>query len=554
MTATALSHRAARLPGFVLLCSLSLAPAHAADLWQTARNNGVLVDEIFHRTRRMLHAWLTAADPKTLLLPDRIQGSLFGRWDGTLLYTPHNSGADNYPFLIITSYLTDPDLYTGRMAEMLRNEVRYTDVAPGRIPANLRLDTQTLGPPSFFGAGEYAKDGMVPVTELLGRTRWYYRMLDMMEDFRRRAPHKTRWGNLPGDGAELNGDVLQTLGRLIPMTGDPRLLRWAEQIGDAYIEEVLPNSNYLPTARYDFEKKAHSGIAGLGDHGNEAIVGLVLLQAIETDLGLPRGQSYRPALRRVFDRILQTANADGFIYRGIRVNDLSVTNTWLTDCWGYVYSSMYAFYQATGEEKYRQAVLRVLRNLSRYRDYDWTKPANTVDDLADSVEGAIYLVAHEPVPEALDWIDHSVRKMLPYQQPDGFIERWYGDGNWNRTLLLYALMKTQGCHLDAWKPGAELGAARDGRDLYVTVHSPANWSGRIIFDYARHRRILNLKQDYTRLNQWPEWYTVDENTLYRVQDTGQGTEEIRLGSDLKAGYTLKLNAGATKRLLVRPYR
>lgn len=66
---------------------------------------------------------------------------------------------------------------------------------------------------------------------------------------------------------------------------------------------------------------------------------------------------------------------------------------------------------------------------------------NTVDDLADAIEGAIYLVAYEPVPEAIEWIDDSIPKMFAYQSSEGKVERWYCDGNWNRTLLLYALMK-----------------------------------------------------------------------------------------------------------------
>lgn len=541
-----------KLPGLALLLISGAGLAAAADesSWRTARANGVLVNDIFVRTRKLMHAWLTAADPKTRLLPDRLEGCLFGKWNGIPLYTPHNSGADNYPFLILTAYFTDRELYQGRMTEMLRNELRYTDVAGGRIPGNLRLDTQELGEASFFGAAEYSKDGMVPVTELLGRTGWFHRMADMMEDFRRRAPLRTRWGNLPGDGAEINGDVLQTLGRVVPMTANRELLRWAEQIGDAYVEEILPKSNYLPAARYDFEKQMPSETAGLGDHGNEAIVGLMLLEAIETEMGLPRGETYRPVLRKVLDRVLETANPDGFIYRGIRVADLTITNQWLTDCWGYVYSSIYAYYQATGETKYRDAVLRVLRNLAKYRDYDWTKPSNTVDDLADSIEGAIYLAAYEPVPEALAWIDHSIPKMFPYQKPDGFIERWYGDGNWNRTLLLYALMKTQGCRLEAWEPGVELGAVREGDTLYLSLHSPQAWSGKVAFDFARHRRILNLKKNYARLNQWPEWYTVDENTLYSVRDEKTGKAEVRSGSELKSGYAVKLGRGETLRLAI----
>jgi hypothetical protein len=36
------------------------------------------------------------------------------------------------------------------------------------------------------------------------------------------------------------------------------------------------------------------------------------------------------------------------------------------------------------------------------------------------------------------------------------------------------------------------------------------------------------------LNEWPEWFPVDENTLYDVTD-GSGRTEALLGSDLKDG-------------------
>lgn len=524
----------------------------AEDAWARARANGTIVDDIYVRTRKMVEAWLKYADPKTLLLPDRVPGVLFGKYDGVPLYTPHNSGADNYPFLTITAWLTDRTLFEGRMLEMLRNEVRYTDVGGGRIPGNLRLDTHELGPPSFFGAGEYCKDGMIPVTELLGRGPWYYRMVDMTREFARRAPVKTRWGNLPDTGAELNGDVLQVLARLIPMTGDRELLAWAEQIGDAYVHEILPANSYLPGYRYDFEKKTDTGATHLGDHGNELIVGLILLQAVEAELGLPRARTYAPVIRKMLDRVLESANADGMIYRSIQVKDLKPVNERLTDCWGYVYASMYAFYQVTGEEKYRDATRRVLKNLVNYRDYGWEK--NTVDDLADSVEGAIYLVNREPIPEALEWIDEQMKKVIAVQKPDGFLERWYGDGNWNRTLLLYAFMKTQGARLERWAPGVELGAVREGDTLYVTVHSRRPWTGRVAFDFARHRRVLNYRTNYVRLNEWPEWWTVDENRLYTVAGVTGAREEVRLGSELKDGIALKLGAGETARLTVAPMR
>jgi len=143
---------------------------------------------------------------------------------------------------------------------------------------------------------------------------------------------------------------------------------------------------------------------------------------------------------------------------------------------------------------------------------------------------------------------------VAYQRPDGTIERWYGDGNWNRTLLLYAMMKTQGCYLKDWAPGVELGAVRDGERLLVSVHSPKAWSGRVVFDYARHRRVLNLTKNYARLNEWPEWHTVDENTLYTVRDATTGKEGIRLGSELIEGIDVAVPAGTDKRMIVSPVR
>ncbi len=533
-----------------ILLAAPLAAADAEALWSTARANGTRVDEIFFRTRKMLHAWLQYADRETLLLPDRLPGYTRGKNTGSV-YTPHNSGADNYPYLIITAHFTDPELYRGRMMEMLRNEIRYTNTGSA-IPGDFDFVTRKLGPPSFFGAGEYAKDGLISVTELLGQTPWSYRMVDMMEEFRRRAPVKTRFGDLPDQGAELNGDVLQALARIIPMTGDARLLHWAEQIADAYVEEILPANHWLPGYKWDFEKKTDSGLTRLRDHGNEMIVGLVLLQAIETEMDRPRARSYLAAIRKMLDRVLESANPDGMLYNAVRSQDLKPADQRLSDNWGYVYGAVYAFYQLTGEVKYRDAVRRVLTNLPKYRNYDWE--SGGMDGYADSIESALYLVAREPVPEALDWIESEIKVLTAYQKEDGTIERWYGDGNWNRTQLLYAMMKTQGCRLKDWRRGVELGAARDGGKLYVSVRAPQDWQGAVAFDYARHRRLFHLRKNYARLNEWPEWFAVDENTLYRIEDPDSGQVEIRLGSELKEGLPATVRGGTNWRRILAPER
>lgn len=501
-----------------------------------ARENGRQFEQAVASSQRVLNAWLAHADPKTLLLPDN-PGDERTKW----IYTPHNSGADLYPYLILTAELTDPDLYHGRMLDMLRNEVRYT-TAQESIPGNLRLASGELGPPSLFGAGEYAKDGLIAVTEYLGREPWFYRMVDMTADAMKRAPVESRFGKLPAPDAELNGDYLQTLVRLATMTGEPRYLDWARRIGDAYIEEVLPGTNGVPASNWDFQKHSGDGQLRLRDHGNETVVGLVLLYALESHLRSPRAETYRPAIARMLDRIIESANPDGMLYNQLDAATLKPVNKGISDNWGYVYGAVYTFYMCTGETKYRDAVRRVLANLPKYRKWAWEpskreriKGLGSFDGYADSIESAIYLYNREPVPEALDWIDSEMKVMLSMQRPDGHIEDWYGEGNFNRTALLHAYLKSQGVRPEQWLPGMRAGAVRDGERLYLSYEGPATT---LRFDFARHRRVLNFDRNYVRLNEFPEWFPVDENTLYRVRPANGTGERVLLGSELIAGIRM----------------
>ena len=117
--------------------------------------------------------------------------------------------------------------------------------------------------------------------------------------------------------------------------------------------------------------------------------------------------------------------------------------------------------------------------------------------------------------------------MLGMQRPDGHVE-YYGEGNFNRTALLYAYMQSQGVRPEHWQPGMAVGAVRDGDQLILDLTLPS--PTRIQFDYARHTRAMNLDKNYVRLNEFPEWFVVDENTLYRLhKDGATGEDAIRLG-------------------------
>jgi hypothetical protein len=183
-------------------------------------------------------------------------------------------------------------------------------------------------------------------------------------------------------------------------------------------------------------------------------------------------------------------------------------------------------------------VRRVLGNLPRYRNHVWEPgrggALGSFDGYADAIESALYLVNREPVAAALEWIESETAVMLAMQRPDGHIEDWYGEGNYNRTLMLYALMKSQGVRPARWRPGMRVGAVREGRGLRLVFEATA--AAELRFDFARHRRVLNLDKNYVRLNEFPEWFVVDENTLYRVRRAG-GDERIVLGSELIRGLS-----------------
>ena len=138
------------------------------------------------------------------------------------------------------------------------------------------------------------------------------------------------------------------------------------------------------------------------------------------------------------------------------------------------------------------------------------------------------------MPEALDWIESEMQMMIGMQKPDGHVEYWYGEGNFSRTAMLYALMQSRGVRPVRWQPGMRIGGVQDGPRLHLSLTLPS--PSAIRFDYARHRRVLNLDRNYVRLNEFPEWFVVDENTLYRL--TSASGSMVRLGSELIAGVTL----------------
>ena len=134
--------------------------------------------------------------------------------------------------------------------------------------------------------------------------------------------------------------------------------------------------------------------------------------------------------------------------------------------------------------------------------------------------------------------------MLDIQKPDGVIEGWHGDGNDARTAIMWALMKQQGATIQPWREDVKLGAVRDGDGVVLVVSAETPWKGVIRFDQPRHKTLMKLPIDYPRINQFPEWFTVEADREYHVDgDTMEG--EILIG-----GLSTELSAGERRTLTI----
>ena len=75
--------------------------------------NGNLAQESFKRSLNFTNAWLELRDPESGLIPANLNKKID-------LWEPENSAADNYPFMVLTAYLLDKDLYNRRQDSELK--------------------------------------------------------------------------------------------------------------------------------------------------------------------------------------------------------------------------------------------------------------------------------------------------------------------------------------------------------------------------------------------------------------------------------------------------
>lgn len=516
-----------------LLCSISCSPGN--DISQATldriNNNAALAGESFSRSHRFVEGWLKEADPTTGLIPRNLTGDSY--WNAK------DAAADNYPFMVITSYLTDQDLYEGRMKDMLATEIKLTSCL-GACPATFDFRTQQLenNPVDtlevIFGSAEYVKDGLLPVTELLGPSPWSDRMLSILDDLHKLITVAKPGTYPPGSGAiEVNGDLLQALSRAYWLAGKEEYLDWAIAIGDYYLlSDVHP-------VEYDYLM--------LRDHGCEFILGLCELYATVSQARPAKREEYKAPLHKLLDRVLEVGrNEDGLFYNAVNPSTGAVVYSGLADTWGYTLDGFYTIYLLDGDTAYRDAVTKVFGNLKKYLKYSWETPP--ADGYADSIESAINLYNRERSEDAAAWIDGEIKNMWAIQKPDGVIEGWHGDGNFARTSMMYALWKTQGTHIVPWREDVMFGAVDTEDGIVLAITADKAWKGSVIFDIPRYKEYLHLPFDWPRINQFPEWFTVDRDRDYIVKINGRKSRYS--GSELSKGLNVSLKSGQTATISV----
>jgi hypothetical protein len=126
------------------------------------------------------------------------------------------------------------------------------------------------------------------------------------------------------------------------------------------------------------------------------------------------------------------------------------------------------------------------------------------------------------------------------------------ESNGVRTVIMHALMHTRGLIARPWRRDLVLGAAESGDRLCIVMKADKDWSGRLVFDVPRHRLDMGFTYDWPRMNTLPEWFTVEPERRYRIEDLTAKAVGRRTGQQLHDGLPVKLEAGKELRMVVEP--
>jgi hypothetical protein len=523
---------------FAAGCNRPDASSDAEDSFTLAAENGKLVNEGFNRSLSFVKGWMPLADPATGLIPRNINDE-----PSKDIWNAKDCAADNYPFMVLTTRLLSPELFNGKMMEMLETEKRLTSRL-GALPDTYSFSKKGFANPDtiiadiIFGSAEYVKDGLIPLFEWLGPSAWSERMIAIIDDCWKYAPVETPFGNIISDNPEVNGDMLQALSRIFWITGERKYLDLAIRLGDYY----LLGENH-PTWNFN--------VLRLRDHGCEIVSGLCELYAAVSHADKAKKEAYRKPVYQMLDRILEVGrNEDKLFYNSVDPVKGVPVDSRVADNFGYTLNGFYTVYMLDNVEKYRDPVIEALDVLNgKYRNFAWE--GQSQDGYADAIEGTLNLYTREAVPSAAEWIDSEIKVLWGKQKDSGIIEGWHGDGNFARTTIMYCLWKTGGTWLTPWREDLEIGGVYHDSVLYLSLTAREDWTGNLMFDRKRHSEYLHMPEDWPRINQFPEYFTAAGDKNYLVSSGKRMKEKEVSGQLLRNGYPVTLKAGETQRLIIK---
>ncbi|NQT86844.1 hypothetical protein HQ560_08780 [bacterium] len=525
----------AELPGFELTDATRRLwdPAPAEPDWARAERSARVAGIALSKVQRWLHE---------CVLPIRDAESGLFRATGRV-WNYRDTAADCYPFYIWAAYFTDKKVLDTVMVDALEAEQRLCNHLD-RLPVRYDMDTgkKIVLPHDaiIFEASEYAKDGLAPIVEITGKdSPWFDRLRGIVDDIFKHAKIDTPHGKIPSSNVEVNGELLQMLPRLYCMTREQKYLDWAHRLADHYL---LPGK-FVP--------------GKLSDHGCEIIGGLGLLFAVDSTEAPDKCKQYRPHMEYLFDEILRRGvNSDGVIVRSLGTTAGPHDNVRTGDGWGYDFVGFLDYDLAMGTQRYYEAARRPMTNLlkPRYKNFNWDHGSR--DNVADSVEGGLYLLHRLPTPQGFIWADREIATLLvDHTDPDRLWGVHKLEANTVRTVLIHTMLHTRNTLLRPWRLGLQLGAAPCGDGICVYMASEEPYEGRLQFDIPRHRLTMGFRQDWPRMNAVPEWFTVepDDGHQYRVAKV-DGAAQILSGAHLSKGLLVRLEGGKPLRLTVLPNR
>jgi hypothetical protein len=256
-------------------------------------------------------------------------------------------------------------------------------------------------------------------------------------------------------------------------------------------------------------------------------------------------EQYKKPLYALLDRILQKGrNEDGFFYNEFNPRKGTIIDRQLADTWGYSMNAFYIIYLLDNKTEYRDAVIRLLDNLYKYRNYSWE--GRNADGYADAIESAINLNNRLKRKDVDEWIDSEIKVMWNMQRMDGIIQGNNADGNFARTSIMYALSKSQGTSITPWNSHVYYGAVKIDNGISVMLRSETDWNGLLIADGQRYKENMHLPFDWPRINQFQEWFTAEKGRSYTVKIND--SVSVLKGEDLLKGIKIQMSKNESMRI------